>query len=200
MRQVIGPRIPRSWLDDIEDASQDSAVPVGDWYTRDIFDKPGRADVVDDEYYCRLACVAVLMGEKSAVTAIQEAHLRILLRAGVWQAHELIGGGGSRLEGDMLTDVYIDDLIVLCCTNEICAPVELTARLAMADAAYAELSLPVKTEKGDEGTLTSHLLGAELRGGEGVLGSPLEKRIDLMAISLAAIRAPVSKSAFHQFL
>ena len=48
IRQVIGPRIPKQWLDNIDDASLESAVPSGDWYTRDLFDKPGGADVVDD--------------------------------------------------------------------------------------------------------------------------------------------------------
>ena len=94
IRQVIGPRIPKQWLDNIDDASLESAVPSGDWYTRDLFDRTGGADVVDDSYDCQLGAVAVLMGDNSAVTVIQEAHTRILLRAGVLQEHELIGGGG----------------------------------------------------------------------------------------------------------
>ena len=130
---MIGPHILMHWLDNIDDASLDSAVPTGSWYTRDLYDKPGAADLVDDEFYCQLAAVAILMGDKSVVTVIQEAHSRILLFAGVLQAHELIGGGGSRLDAKTLSDVYIDDLIVLCCSNEISVPVELTARLALAD-------------------------------------------------------------------
>ena len=46
----------------------------------------------------------------------------------------------------------------------------------------------------------SQLLGAELRGGDGVLASPFEKRVDLMAITLEAVRCPVSKAMFHQLL
>ena len=42
--------------------------------------------------------------------------------------------------------------------------------------------------------------GAELRGGDGVPGSPLEKRVDLMAITLEAVRCPVTKVMFHQLL
>ena len=87
---------------------------------------------MDDPYYCQLGAVAVLMGDKSAVTVIQEAHARILLRAGVGQAHELIGGGGSRLDSETLSDVYIDDLIALCCTEQMSVPLELAARLALA--------------------------------------------------------------------
>ena len=41
---------------------------------------------------------------------------------------------------------------------------------------------------------------AELRGGEGVLGSPLEKMIDLMAITLEAVRFPITKAMFHRLL
>ena len=103
IRQVIGPRIPKQWLDNIDVALLDSAVPSGDWYTRDLFDKPGGADVVDDPFDFQLEAVAVLVRDKSAVTVIQEAHTRILLRAGVLQAHELIGGGGSRLDSETST-------------------------------------------------------------------------------------------------
>ena len=70
----------------------------------------------------------------------------------------------------------------------------------MADETYSRLDLPVKTEKGDEGALTSCFWGAELRGGEGTLGSPLGKRIDLVGITLEAVRLPVSKAMFHQLL
>ena len=79
VRQIIGLRIPMHWLDDTNDVSLVSAVPTGSWYTRDLYDKPGAADLVDDECYCQLAVVAVLTGDKSAVTVIQEAHSRILL-------------------------------------------------------------------------------------------------------------------------
>ena len=138
IRQVIGPRIPKQCLDNIDDASLDSAVPSGDWYTRDLFDKPGGADVVDDSYYCQLGAVAVLMGAKAVVTVIQESHTRILLRAGVLQAHKLIGAGGSRLDSETLSDVYIDDLIVSCCTEQMSVPLELSARLALVKGSPSE--------------------------------------------------------------
>ena len=111
-----------------------------------------------------------------------------------------MGGGGSRLDSETLSDVYIDDLVILCCSSSISAPVELTARLALADATYAALNLPVKVEKGDEGSTTSYFWGAEVRGDEGTIGAPLEKRVDLMSISLAALSRPISKSSFHQML
>ena len=78
----------------------------GYWYTCDLFDKPGGADVVDDYFCCQLEAVAVLMGDKSAVTVLREAHTRILLRAGVLQAHELIGGGGSRLDSEVVRRLH----------------------------------------------------------------------------------------------
>ena len=102
--------------------------------------QPGGADVVDDSYDCQLGAVAVFMGDKSVVRAIQEAHTRILLRAGVLQAHELIGGGGSRLDSETLSDVDIDVLIVLCCTEQMSYPLELAARLALADHTYQQLN------------------------------------------------------------
>ena len=79
-------------------------------------------------------------------------------------------------------------------------PVEFTARPALPDETYSRLGLPVKTKKGDEGALTSRVLGAELGGGEGTLGSALEKSIDLMGITLEAVRSPMSKAMFHQLL
>ena len=81
MRQVVGLRIPKSWLHDIDDASLDSAEPDGGWYTRDLYDKPGDADVVYEDFYCQVAAVAISMGDKSSVTVIQDAHTRILPRA-----------------------------------------------------------------------------------------------------------------------
>ena len=83
--QVVGPRIPKSWLDNLDDESLDSAEPEGHWYVRDLFDKPGNADQVDPEYYCQVAAAAVLMGDVNAVTVIQESHARIILRGSLWE-------------------------------------------------------------------------------------------------------------------
>ena len=66
-------------------------------------------------------------------------------------------------------DVYIDDFIILCCSTEICAPVELTARFAVVDAADVELGLPVKAEQCDDGSTYSCFWGAEMRGGKALL-------------------------------
>ena len=59
--------------------------------------------------------------------------------------------------------------------------------MALADRVYADLLLPTKKAKADDGTLTVQFWGAELRGNTGILGTPLSKRADLAAITMSAL-------------
>ena len=72
-------------------------------------------------------------------------------------------------------------------SEELQPPAKLLARLALADRIYADLRLPTKKAKADDGTLTAQFWGAGLRGNTGILGTPLSKRADLAAITMSAL-------------
>ena len=82
-RQVIGPRIPRSWLHDVENGAEDDRVSFEGWFTPDL--NLSAADMgvnVDESTFCQVALSGVMMGDVGAVAVIQEAHTRVLLATG----------------------------------------------------------------------------------------------------------------------
>ena len=81
-RQVIGPRLPRSWFRDLHKVDADDCDTFEPWLDRDLRGKRLHDGGAADDSFRQLAMAGVLMGEKGAVTAIQEAHTRMLLKAG----------------------------------------------------------------------------------------------------------------------
>ena len=93
-RQVIGPRIPRSWLDNLEEDQEADYAPVfASWCSGDLSLAPGACgEALDEATFCQFAMVAVMMGDIGAVTVIQEAHTRFLLAHRILSPAEMVGG------------------------------------------------------------------------------------------------------------
>ena len=74
-RQVIGPRIARSWLHDIENKAEDDRLSFEGWFTPDLYLSAASMGVdVDESAFCQAALSGVMMGDVGAVAVIQEAH------------------------------------------------------------------------------------------------------------------------------
>ena len=101
-RQVIGPRIPRSWLHDIENESEDDRLSFEGWFLTSIV----RSIHAWTLMIALLPLGGVMMGDVGAVAVIQEAHTRLLLANRVLEPEELIGGSplpGTARSGVMST-------------------------------------------------------------------------------------------------
>ena len=188
-RQVIGPRIPRSWLHDIENESEDDRLSFECWFTPDLYLSATSMGVdVDESAFCQVALSGVMMGDVGAVAVIQEAHTRLLLANRVLEPEELIGGSPFAWDGEVRGDVYIDDLVVMIVGEMYNGPPpEIVRRLEAADAAYGSHGMPVKRDKSEDPALTADFWGATLHGGSGRYGFNLERRASLAATTLFAL-------------
>ena len=200
-RQVIGPRLPRSWFDNIDDAALDDVTSFEPWCVSDLFARGDSAGKhLDEEHYCQLAIRGVMMGDVGAVTVVQEAHSRLLLSKRVLEPTELVGGSPEFGLHPVAGDVFIDDLVILVAGEACRPPPELLARLARADAAYHEVGFEVKASKRIDGALRSTFWGASLRGDEGLIGFSPERRASLCAATLIAATSGVSGVELQRLL
>ena len=192
-RQVIGPRIPRSWFHDVENAAEDDRLSFEGWFTPDLYLSADMGLDVDESIFCQIALSGVMMGDVGAVAVIQEAHTRLLLSNRVLEPEELIGGSPFAWDGEVRGDVHIDDLVLMV-VGELCdgPPPEIVRRLEAADAAYGSHGTPVKRDKSEDPALAAEFWGATLHGGTGRYGFNLERRASLAATTLFALAFGVS--------
>lgn len=200
-RQVIGPRIPRAWLADIEDETLDLMDEFPSWWAADL-GRAHRAEArsPDDRAFCQFAITGVMMGDIGAVTVIQEAHSRLLLSGRVLRPSELVGGSPFLGDLPLAGDVYIDDLVLMAVGEACRPPPELLERLSRADQLYQHHGLPTKAEKGCTASTDSTFWGASLRGREGLLGFSLERRAALAATTLVGLTCGMSGQELMRML
>ena len=81
--QVVGPRIPASWLHDVFDESLDSlpADSLDAWWESDLRNALGGSVPPDD--YRQVAITGIMIGDTNAVTVLELAHRRQLINANV---------------------------------------------------------------------------------------------------------------------
>ena len=73
----------------------------------------------------RVCMTAVMMGDVGAVTVVQEAHTRLLLRSGVLSPETMVNSPFIKNPDGVQGDVYIDDLILMA-VGSLCSPLELS--------------------------------------------------------------------------
>ena len=88
--QIIGPRIPASWLHDIDDDSRDEVNDdnLEPWWEPDLC--RSTSDDEPHDGYRQIAIFGVMMGDTNAVTALEMAHRRQLINAGVLRTDPLL--------------------------------------------------------------------------------------------------------------
>ena len=208
-RQVVGPRVPRSWFDNIEDESfdyVDAGTAPDDWHWSDLrrpgpFARPWSGSTGEVPGMCQVALTAALMGDMNAVTACQQAHRRTLLASGGLKQDELLLPGRPFPAGALFGDTYIDDLgVFLILQFSARGQQEDERRLASIFAKYQELGF----ERNEKGVLleaeTVDVWGAELRGFRGTVGYGLQKRCTLSAATLMACCLGVTGKELSQLL
>ena len=102
--QFIGPRVPSSWFDCLEDESLDFNCD-DPWHSADLYSssEPTAAPV----RFVHVAVRAVMMGDLNAVAVVQEAHSRLLLKAGVLHPNTMPSSRLASFQGPTLADIYI---------------------------------------------------------------------------------------------
>jgi hypothetical protein len=117
--------VPKSWFEDLEDESKDDCEEFDEWWASDLEAiRTGKGGTQCPAGFVQPLAKTLVMGERNAVLAAQEAHLGLLDQAGVTSVAGDLGRsvsfprgavcGGSAWGGsgseEVLFGVYIDDL------------------------------------------------------------------------------------------
>jgi hypothetical protein len=194
-RQVVGPRVPVSWFQNLESEADDFLPDesfLEAWHWADV--RPRRADQTpwspsagELPGMCQVALTAALMGDLNAVTVCQQAHRRMLLACGGLGQEELLLPGKPFPCGALFGDAYVDDLAVFLILHFSHRGVqEDEIRLARIFNQYESVGFSTNAK----GVLFEadrvDVWGAELRGYRGTVGYGLQKRCTLSMVTLLA--------------
>ena len=97
-------------MDDLEN--------ISDWCSSDLRTTSLGKGVQLDSSFVQPCIEGVMMGDLNAVTAVQEAHSRLLLNYGILTMDSMVSGTpefpSEQAFRTGVSDVYIDDLVLLC--------------------------------------------------------------------------------------
>ena len=189
--QAIGPRVPESWFQSLDDLSLDMWDDSRDdrWLGSDL--RPGGADTTwhtERPGLVQPTLIVIMMGDLYGVTAAQRAHVHGLQSANLLpDAHRLCG---LRADRDLpwLRDVYIDDVGHL----QRVSRAEANARhgqdfddMADLDRFYEARNIPQSVAKAIHGAADrTALWGAEIHCIAGTVAAPLWRRICTCCLGL----------------
>ena len=199
-RQIIGPRVPEDWFKDPENESKDF-LPISaikPWLMCDLTDPPCKPS--RSPGYVQVAIAGIMMWEKIAVAALQNAHRRQLLSCGALTVQSLLFPGTPFPREPVFGDVHVDDLAVLAIvetSNRAFAGDRL--RMNRADTMYAALGMPIKKPAGD-GDFEGPLWGAHLDGQRGKLGFPMCRRATLALTTCLGACLGVNRAQLKRLL
>ena len=116
-RQVIWPRIPRSWLAKLDDEVSDLVGTNGieSWITQELLTVCARLKSVSEQDHCQIAVMAIAVGDVSAVHTLECAHRRQILATRALNQRSLLVRGLPFPRTVTVGDVYID-VFVICST------------------------------------------------------------------------------------
>ena len=80
---MIGPRIPRSWLEHLDDENWDVVATdeIESWVSQDTLKTCTSVEPVAESDYCQIGMTATVMGYVNAVYTLECGHRRQLLAA-----------------------------------------------------------------------------------------------------------------------
>ena len=207
--QVIGPRVPLSWFEDLSCEELDYVADAPAWWHDDM--RIGRrAPREAPTGFTQFALGGVVMGDLNAVSAVQNAHRALLLSCGSLEAGGLLLPGLPLPRSEVFGDVYIDDLVLIAVApflhhgqaehsgrtlrSSLPAPsvAELRRRSALADAAYAKEGIEQSFAKAQNEKEVTEVWGAELRSSEGTIDVPRARRASLCVVTLLAVAVGAS--------
>jgi hypothetical protein len=77
--QAIGPRVPLSWYDKLDDLTADDDLDVHAWCWKDLhLDQEAEAIEFDPDHFRQPAMGGIIMGDVNGVLIAQEAHKHLL--------------------------------------------------------------------------------------------------------------------------
>ena len=208
-RQVVGPRVPVSWFQNLESEAEDflpDASFMDAWHWADV--RPRKLDRAawtpsagEIPGMCQVALTAALMGDLNAVTVCQQAHRRMLLACGGLEQEELLLPGKPFPCGALFGDAYVDDLAVFLILHFSHRGVqEDEVRLARIFNQYENVGFSTNAK----GVLFEadrvDVWGAELRGFRGTVGYGLQKGCTLSMVTLLACTRGLSGKQLSQLL
>ena len=198
--QVIGPRIPASWLHDVFDESLDF-LPVDTldaWWESDLRNTPKSLEPPDD--FRQIAVTGIMMVDTNAVTVLELAHRRQLINANVLSPETLLLPERPLPDGPEFGDVYIDDLVLFSMLHmSKLHHLQSCPRSVRAERMYRQLAMPISSEKGISG-FKAEFWGGALDGISGSLGFPMHRRTTLMYVTLLGALLGVTRGSLQQIL
>ena len=207
--QQWGPRVPNSWLENLEDETLDDAPFLDDWWGPDLHSmREGKLTVPAPESFVQPVSHVVLMGDLNAVFIAQEFHIRLLESHGIFDGTcALLGDftwkrdhtdvaaalGLSSSSSKLYTGLYIDDLAAIS-SNPVAmlsSSASLAEQKAMeVDAVYEKESLQRSVKKDQKDVARSKIWGPELHGNHLSLGVNQEKRLILSVTTCRLMLKP----------
>ena len=193
-KQVVGPRVPASWLHDVFDESLDSlpADSLDAWWESDLRNTRGRSVAPED--YRQLAITGIMMGDTNAIAVLELAHRRQLISAGVLSPEASLLPGRPLPDGPEFGDVYIDDLVLFLVLH-----MSQLHHLQDCPRAARAKRMPIRSDKSCSGFKTE-FWGSALDGISGSLGFSMPRLTALMYVTLLGARLGITRGSLQQIL
>lgn len=112
-RQQVGPRVPASWFDELDELSLDERGPRDAWLWEDLHPRRASLDARAPTGFVQPCLAAMMMGDINSMSAAQLAHVGGLTRAGLLDPQLRLRRQGVCWGKSDLVDVYIDDVATL---------------------------------------------------------------------------------------
>ena len=114
-KHVIGPRIPRSWIEHLDDENWNliDTAEIESWVMQDLFRTCASVEPVSELDFCRMVMTAIVIGHVNAVCTLECVHRRQLLAARALNELSLLLRGHPFPRTKTIGHVYSDDLVIL---------------------------------------------------------------------------------------
>ena len=149
-KQVIGPRIHRSWLEHLDDDTWEVVDPddIENWVPQDLRKTCASFEPDSELDFCQMGMTAIIMGDVNGVHTLECARRRQLFAARALNERSLLIKGLPFPRTKTIGDVYIDDLVILSVLQSsdvhvASSPIEVQR----ADALYDFLQMPTNAGK-----------------------------------------------------
>ena len=198
--QVIGPRIPVSWLHHLDDPSWDdvNSDDLETWWEPDLRQSTHADEPHDD--FRQIAIVGVMMGDTNAVAVLEMAHRRQLINAGVLRSGSLLLPERPLPDGPEFGDVYIDDLVLFSILHfSRLDELAQCPRASRAQGMYKQLAMPTAQSK-EAANFRAEFWGGALDGIAGTLGFLMGRRTSLMYVTLLGAVLGLNRTTLQQLL
>ena len=114
-KQVIGPRVPRSWLDHLDDENWDvvDTDEIESWVSQDLLESCTFEEPVSQLDYCQIGMTAIVMEGCQCSIYARMCSPPTMLAAGALHERSLLIRGLPFPRTTTIGDVFIDDLVIL---------------------------------------------------------------------------------------